>query len=95
MHSPETPQVKKKQRREGASTTQPQDRSGSGGAKGDSSQPDREDAYPHWSQEELQTFLTELDEYLRQLDIETTPATRVDQTTRPSETNQGASMLLD
>ena len=53
-------------------------------------QPDQEEAYPHWSQKELQLFVIELDEYLRQLDIETTPATRVDQTARLSETDQGS-----
>ena len=95
MHAPEAPQVRKKQRREETSTTYPEDKTETGGAKGDNSQPDQEDAYPHWSQEELQIFVIELDEYLRQLDIETTPTTRVDQTARPSETNQGACMLID
>ena len=90
MHLPVNPQATKDQKGEGTSTTQPQDKSGSGGTQGVYNQSDREEAYPHWSQEELQLFVIELDEYLRQLDIETIPTTRVDQTARPSETDQGA-----
>jgi hypothetical protein len=90
MRLPVNLQAKKDQKGEGTSTTQPHVQSGSGGTQGVVNQPDQEEAYPHWSQKELQLFVIELDDYLRQLDIETVPITRVDQTARLSETDQGS-----